>query len=283
MLAATAPADQAIAPAAPVAPAVEGPAPAPPPAPSSEIVVSARAGPPPGDPLQGVNAVAFEATQKVDDALVAPAARAYKSGLPRPVRLGLRNFLRNLDEPIVAFNFLIQLKIGKAFETIGRMAINTTIGVGGLVDMAKKKPFNLPFRKNSFATTLGYYGVKPGAFLFLPLIGPTTVRDLVGTSIDRLLWPASLGKPFTSREFTVPAGVSSALQYRLDSDKRLKEVRSSGDPYASARKAYLDRRAAEVDAIRTGALPPEAAVDADKEEPETTPAPAPAPALAPAP
>ena len=76
-----------------------------------------------------------------------------------------------------------QGKVGKAFETLGRLAINSTVGVGGLFDVAGKKA-DLPYRRNGFANTLGYYGVKPGAYLFLPLIGPTTVRDLVGGAID---------------------------------------------------------------------------------------------------
>ena len=95
----------------------------------------------------------------MDDAVIAPVARAYKRGLSDDVRDGIRNAINNIDEPIVFVNFLLQLKIGKAFETAGRFAINSTVGVAGIMDVAKKKPFNLPRRSNGLADTLGYYGV----------------------------------------------------------------------------------------------------------------------------
>ncbi len=122
---------------------------------------------------------------------MAPVAKAYKKSLPKPVRSGIRNFLNNLGEPIVFLNYLLQLKPGKAFETLGRFAINSTIGIGGLVDVAKKEPFNLPHRRNGFANTLGYYGVDSGSYLYLPIIGATTVRDLVGDGLRPVPFPAA--------------------------------------------------------------------------------------------
>src|SRR3546814_6026547 len=89
-----------------------------------------------------------------------------------PVRDGLGNALRNISEPVNFLNFLLQFKIGKAAETLGRFVVNTTFGVGGLVDVAKTKPFNLPYRRNGFANTLGFYGVEPGPYFYLPLVGP---------------------------------------------------------------------------------------------------------------
>src|SRR3546814_2446438 len=91
---------------------------------------------------------------------------------------GLGNALRNISEPVNFLNFLLQFKIGKAAETLGRFVVNTTFGVGGLVDVAKTKPFNLPYRRNGFANTLGFYGVEPGPYFYLPLVGPTTLRDM---------------------------------------------------------------------------------------------------------
>src|SRR3546814_1283739 len=85
--------------------------------------------------------------------------------------------------PIFNFlNFLLQFKIGKAAETLGRFAVNTTFGVGGLFDVAKTMPFNLPYRRNGFANTLGFYGVEPGPYFYLPLIGSTTLRSEEHTS-----------------------------------------------------------------------------------------------------
>src|SRR3954452_443340 len=123
-----------------------------------EIVVTGRRASP-DDPLEELNSASFQVVQKVDSAIVAPLAFAYEDIMPRPIRDGLRNFLHNLGEPIVFVNFMLQLKPGKAAETLGRFVINTTVGVAGLVDVAKRKPFKLPHRSNGFANTLGYYGV----------------------------------------------------------------------------------------------------------------------------
>lgn len=222
------------------------------------IVVTARPDSMPGDPMAQLNAQSYEVVQEVDEALVGPVAMAYKDAIPKPVRHGLRNFLRNLTEPIVALNFLLQLKPGRAAETVGRFAINTTIGVGGLFDVARKDPFKLPYRRNGFANTLGYYGVKPGAYLFLPLIGPTTVRDLFGGSIDGLLLPTAIGAPFNNIAFTLPAATLSALQGRIQIDEQLNALRNqSKDPYIDARDFYLRRRQAEIDALRGKALYPD--------------------------
>ncbi|WP_294256153.1 VacJ family lipoprotein [uncultured Sphingomonas sp.] len=149
-----------------------------------EILVSVRAGRAPDDPFERVNALSFSVTNQIDDALTAPAARTYAHVVPKPVRSGLRNVFRNLREPVVFANYLLQLKPGKAAETAGRFAINTTLGLGGTIDMAKRCPFNLPLRVNGFSDTLGYYGVKPGPFLFVPIAGPTTVRDVAGGLVD---------------------------------------------------------------------------------------------------
>lgn len=222
-----------------------------PPSDGGTIIVTARPDSQPGDPMLQLNAQSFEVVQDVDEALVGPVAMAYKDAVPKPVRHGLRNFLRNLTEPIVALNFLLQLKPGKAAETVGRFAINSTIGIGGLFDVAKRDPFKLPYRRNGFANTLGYYGVEPGAYLFLPLIGPTTVRDLVGGTIDGLLLPTVAGAPFNDPYFTLPAAGLSALQGRIQIDEQLNALRNqSGDPYMAARDFYLKRRQAEIDALK---------------------------------
>lgn len=215
------------------------------------IIVTARPDSMPGDPMAQLNAQSFEIVQDVDEALVGPVAMAYKDAIPKPVRHGIRNFLRNIVEPIVAINFLLQLKPGKAAETIGRFAINTTIGVGGLFDVAKRDPFNLPHRRNGFANTLGFYGIEPGPYLFLPLIGPTTVRDLIGGTVDGLFLPTAVGAPFNNPYFTLPAATLSALQGRIQIDEQIAALRAqSRDPYIDARDFYLRRRQAEIDALR---------------------------------
>jgi phospholipid-binding lipoprotein MlaA len=202
------------------------------------------------DPLESVNVQAFEVTQSVDKAFVGPAALTYKRTLPEPIRDGLRNFFNNLKEPDVFLNFVLQAHIGKAIETIGRFAINSTIGGAGLFDVAKHRPFNLPRRPNGFANTMGYYGVKPGAFLFVPLIGPTTVRDALGGGLDRLLLPFAVGAPFNQLAYNLPAGAVGALDRRVGLDDELQALREGDqDLYTARRNLYLRKRQAEIDAL----------------------------------
>lgn len=249
-------------PAAGVAPiAMPAPIPAPTSAPSvpatpaapapenigDEIVVAGHTKPPPQDPMEAANLKSFEVVQSVDDKVVAPMAMGYRKILPAPARAGLRNFLSNLTEPVVALNFLLQLKPGKAAETLGRFAINSTVGLAGLVDVAKTKPFNLPYRRNGLAWTLGYYGVGSGPYLFLPLVGPTTVRDLFGLTIDRAIVPFAVGKPFTHPAYVVASNSIKSLDDRIQTDAELRQMRDSNDPYGSYREAYLTQRQAEID------------------------------------
>lgn len=216
----------------------------------NEIIVTARPRAPKSDPLQELNAESFQVVQSVDEAVVGPIALAYEETLPSPIRSGLSNFLSNLGEPVVFLNYLLQLKPGKAIETLGRFTINTTIGIGGLVDVAKKPPFNLPKRENGFANTLGYYGVKQGAFLFLPLIGPTTIRDMFGRVIDLSVLPFAIGKPFNQLIYTVPSSIIVSLDSRIALDDQIEKLRDSNDPYTETRELYLQQRQAEIDALR---------------------------------
>lgn len=169
--------------------------------------------------------------------------------MPRPIRKGLRNFLHNLGEPIVFLNFMLQLKPDKAAETLGRFAINTTLGIGGVVDVAKRKPFNLPHRRNGFANTLGYYGVKPGPYFFLPLIGSTTLRDFIGNRLDLLVLPLAIGRQLQRPEFVIPVAVLTELDHRIEFDDELRAIRATKDPYVAQRIYYLRKRQAEIDAL----------------------------------
>jgi phospholipid-binding lipoprotein MlaA len=214
------------------------------------IVVTANQGPPKGDPIAVVNEVSFGAVQSVDKAIIAPIAYGYRDGLPGPIRDGMHNVLNNLDEPVVFLNFLLQLKIGKAAETVGRFAINSTIGVAGIFDFAKKHPINLPRRSNGLADTLGYYGVGPGPYLFLPVFGSTTVRDLLGRVVDLSLLPAAVGKPFTNPIVSGTKGVLSSIDDRVENDVILTRVQESGNPYAAMREYYLMKRRAEIDVLK---------------------------------
>ena len=220
-----------------------------------DILVTRRKPPPPGDPLERINEQSFKAVQAVDSAVVEPVAKAYNKGLPRPIRQGLRNFFTNLGEPVVFVAFLLELKPGKAMETVGRFAINTTLGVGGVMDVAKRKPFHLPYRPNGLANVLGYYGVGPGPYMYLPIIGPTTLRDLIGDSVDNLASPALLGKPFTKPEVALPMIVLNQLGERAAFDDEINKIRKEDRPYAAYRELYLRQRKAEIEALHGRTLP----------------------------
>ncbi|MEO8724383.1 MAG: VacJ family lipoprotein [Sphingobium sp.] len=215
-----------------------------------DIVVTARPKSVPGDPAQAINLESFKAVQMVDKAIIGPIAHGYTKVVPKPVRSGIHNVLNNLDEPIVFLNFVLQLKPGKALETLGRFTINSTIGAAGLFDVAKKKPFNLPRRSNGLADTLGYYGIGPGPYLFLPLIGSTTVRDMLGRVVDLAVVPTAFGKPFNRPEYSLTAGILRSLDERAQYDDTLTRLRETADPYSAIRAYYLQKRRDEIDVLK---------------------------------
>lgn len=202
------------------------------------------------DPLAEINAQSYEAVTAVDDAIVAPVANVYSKGLPKPVRKGLSNFFANLREPVVFINDMLQLRPKRAVRTLGRFVINSTVGVAGLVDVAKKKPFHLPRRNNGFANTLAYYGVGPGPFLVVPLLGATTLRDALGGAADTMVLPNIVGKPFNRFEYAASSYVVTSLDQRLALDEEIQRIRASNDPYAAMRDVYMRRRAAEIAALK---------------------------------
>ncbi|XUU61490.1 MlaA family lipoprotein [Erythrobacter sp. HA6-11] len=226
------------------------------------IVVSGASDARKKDPLVQVNETAFAITQSVDAALVEPIADVYEEDIPSPVRKGLRNFFRNLLEPVTALNYFLQLKPGKAFETLGRFGLNSTIGVAGLFDVAKKEPFNLPYRRNGFANTLGYYGVGPGPFLVLPLVGATTLRDLIGGGIDQSFLPLVVGKPFGTPLYAIPAYTVNSLEFRIEFDQRLEDINTSDDPYFAMRESYLCQREADIAALKNRPPPRDCSIEA---------------------
>jgi phospholipid-binding lipoprotein MlaA len=231
-----------------VTPAAATTNPAPKPA-NGEIVVSGDRKVEKIDPFMGANKVSYQTMQKVDDLLIAPIAHGYRDGLPRPIRMGVHNFLFNLTEPVNAANYMLQLHPGKALKTVARFGINSTIGIGGLIDVAKKKPFNLHYRPNGFADTLGYWGVGPGPYMFLPLVGPTSLRDIIGTLLDKAFLPTVVGMPFNNRYFVTALGVLTTVDYRLIIDDDLARVRRASSPYSTYRQIYLKARFEEIEAL----------------------------------
>ena len=212
------------------------------------------------DPAEAINTKSFGAIQTADRMVIGPASQVYEHGVPGPVRSGIHNVLYNLREPTNFLNFLLQHKVGKAAETLARFTLNSTMGWGGVFDVAKRKPFNLPYRRNGLANTMGFYGIGPGPYMFLPLVGPTTLRDFIGITIDRFSAPAALAGPFATPEYGFSVMVIGGMDDRLRIAPQLAKYRDQvGDPYRATRDFYLRRRQAEIDELRGHPSKPPAA------------------------
>ena len=134
------------------------------------------------DPFEKMNRSTFERNMRFNHSVIYPAAKAYHNVVPEPVRNSIENFVSNLDEPFVFANDLLQLRLEAATTTVGRFAINSTVGVGGLFDVATKQ--KLPQQSGDFGQTLYVWGMRNSPYLVLPVIGPTNVRDLLGTTVE---------------------------------------------------------------------------------------------------
>ncbi|MDX1515140.1 MAG: VacJ family lipoprotein, partial [Gammaproteobacteria bacterium] len=134
------------------------------------------------DPLEGFNRAVFAFNDTFDNAIAKPVARGYQTVMPAPADTAVTNFFGNLADVGNAINNLLQLKITRAFEDAGRVAFNTTFGLGGLIDFASG--VGMDKHNEDFGQTLGYWGVESGAYLVLPFLGPSSVRDAVGLAVD---------------------------------------------------------------------------------------------------
>ncbi|MFM9827261.1 MAG: MlaA family lipoprotein [Sphingomonas sp.] len=202
-----------------------------------------------GDPWEGINRKIYKLHTTLDKAIFRPAALGYKSIIPKFLRTGIRHFLSNLTEPIVFLNDLLQLKPKRAARTFARFVINSTVGLGGTLDVAKTA--KLPHRNNGFGNTLARYGVGPGPYLFLPFIGPTDLRDLLGGQTDTLVLPLSIGKPFNRFDYQVSTFVVGGLDLRAENDAGFKALLAgAADPYATLRSVYQQSRIAEIEEIK---------------------------------
>lgn len=139
------------------------------------------------DPWEPVNTKVFEFNRQVDRWVLKPAARGYNAVVPNPVQIGISNLFYNMRFPSRLINNLAQGKLSGAGTEVGRFLLNSSFGLGGLVDVAKYMDITTP--EEDTGQTLGYYGVKPGPYVVLPFLPPFTLRDLVGYVGDIALNP----------------------------------------------------------------------------------------------
>jgi phospholipid-binding lipoprotein MlaA len=203
------------------------------------------------DPFEGANRVFFDVNQTLDNVLLRPVAVVYKHVTPDFAQDGVRNFMNNLNSPVIFANDVLQGETDRAGVTLLRFGINSTIGVGGLIDVAKH--FDIPYHDEDFGQTLGTWGVGEGPYLYFLVMGPSNARDITGFVVDRGLDPVNYVNWGNDDLEYVPVArtVLNVIDIRARNIETLDEIeRSSVDYYASIRSLYRQSRA---DAIRNGA------------------------------
>jgi len=193
------------------------------------------------DPYEAQNRVVHEANRDLDRGIVGPSASAYGSVVPKPVQQGIDNFSGNLGTPGQMVNNLLQGDVEHLVENSFRLVINTTIGIGGIFDPAKS--IGMAGRDTDFGETLYVWGVDEGAYLELPVLGPSTERDAAGKVADFVLDPLRYVLPSPEKYVGTVAGIASKIG---DRDRYSEVVESilygSADSYAQARLLYLQNR-----------------------------------------
>jgi phospholipid-binding lipoprotein MlaA len=192
----------------------------------------------PGDPLERWNRGTYRFNDAVDRAVLRPVASGYQKYVPQVVRTGVSNVLTHLAFPTTIVNDLLQLKLKDTAVDLGRFVLNSTLGLGGLLDPASH--VGLARNDEDFGQTLGRWGMPPGPYLVLPLLGPSTLRDAPALAVDaqtdlRAQLDLETDERVAIGLLTVIDGRASLLS--LDSS-----IRRAFDPYAFVRNAWLQRR-----------------------------------------
>jgi phospholipid-binding lipoprotein MlaA len=212
------------------------------------------------DPFEDANRKIFAFNQVVDRNVLVPVAKGYRGALPDPVRDSVRDFLNNLREPLIFVNDALQGQFDSAAKTVGRFVINSTIGIGGVVDVAGR--WGIPYHEMDLGLTLGAWGLPEGPYLVVPVLGPSTPRDLGGQVAEGFGDPWTLlvtGNPYTLYWIPFVRGAVSGIDQRSRFIETLADIeRTSLDYYATIRSLYRQRRAALIRREREENLPPPA-------------------------
>jgi phospholipid-binding lipoprotein MlaA len=193
--------------------------------------------PDPSDRFERVNRSVYKFNTALDHAVLRPVARTYVKITPTPVRRCVTNFFSNFEYPVTIVNDVLQGKFRDGASDVGRFGVNTVVGIGGLFDPASR--WGLPKHDEDFGQTLGKWGVPPGPYLMLPLLGPSTVRDAPARLVDHYASPTAY---ISDTNVTIGLFLAGAVDTRarlLDTDA-LRE--SAFDPYAFLRNAWLQHR-----------------------------------------
>ncbi len=195
-------------------------------------------GPDPTDPLEPLNRKVTTFNDMADDVVLRPVAVIYGQVLPKVIRIGIGNFFSNQSDVMSFFNSLAQLKLQAASKNAMRVGINTTLGLGGIIDWATE--LKIDKHKEDFGQTMAFWGVSSGPYVVLPFFGPSTVRDSLGLYIDN--------KTDVNQQLKDTAAKNTLTLLRL-TDKRERYLslsdavkQASLDPYTFTRDAYLQKR-----------------------------------------
>lgn len=192
----------------------------------------------PRDPWEHTNRQIYAFNEKLDDAVVRPVAQAWVDVMPSFVRTGVRNFMGNLGDVWTFANAALQLKGQAAAETFMRVAVNSTFGFYGLLDIASEA--GIEKRKEDLGQTLGHWGVKPGPYLVLPVLGPSTLRDTAALPVDL---QASPGQYFSETSQRAAVALLNVTETRAGLLKTTDAVKQASlDSYSFVRDAWLQKR-----------------------------------------
>lgn len=190
------------------------------------------------DPWESMNRSIYKFNDVVDNVAIKPAAQAYEAVIPRFARTGVHNFLGNLGDVWSMANSALQLKGQATAETFMRISVNTFLGLGGLLDVATE--MRLEKRKEDFGQTLGYWGVKPGPYLVLPLLGPSTLRDTIALPMEM---QGDVSRQFSDDATRNTLTVTRVLDIRAGLLQTVDVVKAASlDPYSFVRDGYLQKR-----------------------------------------
>lgn len=203
----------------------------------------------PRDRFERLNRGIYRFNSALDRHIAKPVATSYVKYTPPPVRFSVSNFFRNLTYPTVIVNDLLQVKLKSFASDTARLVVNTTIGIGGLFDPASQ--FGLKTGDEDFGQTLGHWGVPPGPYVMLPILGPSTVRDTFGLGVDQFTDPKNYTKNFYLGMGLTAMSLLDERVGLLGTDEVLDKA---FDPYSFVRNAYLQRRQYQV---KDGAVPAE--------------------------
>lgn len=217
------------------------------PAPSDKAAVQAYQEA--NDPLEPMNRYFFEVNKFLDEILLKPLAGWYHLALPDPAEEGVHNVLRNLKSPVILANDLFQGEWNRAGTTVARFFVNSTIGVGGLVDVASM--MDMKYHEEDFGQTLAVYGTGEGPYLHLPILGSGNPRDYTGRLVDYALDPLTwVGYAYNASEINTARAGLETLDTRARNQEAIDELKEGSiDFYATARSLYRQRRN---DLIRNG-------------------------------